>query len=64
MLKIVTGLQTHWDWSQFFLIYFIFGPTVRHVGSEIPDQRTNLCSLHWKHNLNQGSPKGLVYNFT
>ena len=37
---------------------FLFGHVMRHVGSQFPDQRWNLCPLQWKHGFLTSGPPG------
>ena len=32
----------------YFAIFFFFVHVPQHVGFSLPDQRSNLCPLHWK----------------
>ena len=38
----------------FLNFYFL---TKRHVGSQLPAEGSNLCSLRWKHSLNHWTAK-------
>ena len=39
-------------------IFKKFGHTAQHIGSYIPDQGSNLCPLHWKHEILTTRPSG------
>ena len=41
-----------------FLLFLLFGHTVQHVGSQFPDQGSNLHPLHWKHGILISGPPG------
>lgn len=36
----------------FLHLYYIFGHTMQHMGSQFPDQDGTLRPLHWKHGVN------------
>ena len=55
MFRIVIS---SWWIDPFILFFFFYHITAQHVGSEFPDQESNLCPLHWKHGVLTTGPSG------
>ena len=46
-------LSLFFEFAIILFLFLCFGFwAARHVGSQLPDQGSNLCPLHWKHSLN------------